>query len=73
VEKNPRSLRSHWSFPAHRVFRHSGTDVIPIRTSESQGEKDLQKQYLIFNKKIKFPYGKQKADLYRISIIVSPI
>lgn len=27
VEKNPRSLRSHWSFPAHRVFSHSGTDV----------------------------------------------
>lgn len=27
MEKNPRSLRSHWSFPAHRVFRHAGTDV----------------------------------------------
>ena len=27
AEKNPRSLQSHWSFPANRVFRHSGTDV----------------------------------------------
>jgi hypothetical protein len=30
VEKNPRSLRSHWSFSAHRVFRHAGTDVRPF-------------------------------------------
>lgn len=27
VEKNPRSLRSYWSFSAHQFFRHARTDV----------------------------------------------
>jgi hypothetical protein len=39
VEKNPRSLRSHWSFPAHQVFRHAGTDVIEDLKLKKKEEK----------------------------------
>jgi hypothetical protein len=30
LEKNPWSLQSHWSFSAHQVFRHAGTNVITL-------------------------------------------
>jgi hypothetical protein len=45
VKKILRSLQSHWSFSAHRGFRHAGTDVnLPFELQDMIWEISLSRR-----------------------------